>query len=51
MKNKMQRNIGRLGLLFRAMSENVPKYTFLDNKCLKLYNKNVSTLSDKFLFL
>ena len=49
-ENKIQRNIGT-GPTFWAMSENVPIYTFLDTKCLKLYNKNVSTLSNIFLFL
>ena len=36
---------------FFATSGNVPKHTFLDTKCLKFHNKNVSTLSNIFLFL
>ena len=49
-ENKMQRNIGT-GPTFLAISQNVPKYTFLDTKCLKFHNKNVLTLSKIFLFL
>ena len=50
-ENKMQRKHRDPGLLFELCLKMCQNTHFLDTKCLKFYNKNVSPLSNIFLFL